>query len=112
MKTCVVFDDVQGSTSVAGSMEKVRPLFTGIARAERLAWAMPGATFRRLQQTLFLSDYFSWTFKIEVDHISTTLSTTKPAAPETQRSIYGLLLGLQAHRPLAMRYDCSRISGL
>jgi len=27
-------------------------------------------------------------------------------------SVYGLLLGLQALRSMAMRYDCSRISGL
>ena len=35
-----------------GSMEKVRPLFTGIARVERQAWAMPGKMSRdyRLSQ--------------------------------------------------------------
>ena len=27
-------------------------------------------------------------------------------------TVYGLLLGLQAFRSLAVRYDCTRISGL
>jgi len=32
------------------------------------------------------------------------------SAPRT--TVYGLPLGLQALRSMAMRYDCSRISGL
>jgi hypothetical protein len=54
---------------------------------------------------------------IEVDSMDAALSIAK-ACPfleiggSLEVSVYGLLLGLQALRSMAMRYDCSRISGL